>query len=322
VAICNASSLASSSEVTCKDDPSKQPIRYPLLFLNSGFASWSFQSGTEDYPQIWTGLVRAFSLGRLTYESDKSLAMSGIAKVFASESHFKSSDYLAGLWKPLLLEHLCWIQGELQENPSHGVPSWSWASSSAGNSIGYHVGKLFGTFKVSVLEAQVELVGTEYGEVNGGWLLLKCQPLVKVVDFVHIIRGYFGELILKINDTEVLAKSWGAHDRIYLDRTPDISLGQIHMMLVRSNDAGDLAIFMLIQAQTGARRTFSRSNRGNYRRFGLAVAQGRHRDSGISLAAAFREAQNNPKACASELDYVNTICQDENGKGEYVIKLT
>ena len=322
VTICNANSLASSSEGTYKDDPPKQLIRYPLLSVNSNFASWSFRSGTEGYPQIWTGLIKAFSSGRLTYESDKLLAMSGIAKVFALESHFQSSDYLAGLWKPLLLEHLCWIQLKLQENPSHRVPSWSWASSTAGNLIFYNFQKdEFGTFKISVLEAQVELVGTEYGEVNGGWLILKCQALVKIVIFALKIRGNIHEGILKINDTEVLVERSRTRDLIHLDRIPDISLGQIYMMLVQSNDAGDLAIFMLIQAQTGPRRTFSRSNRGNYRRLGLVVAEGRHRDSGTYLTAVFREAQNNPKACASELDYMSTICQDENGMDEHVIKL-
>ncbi|KAF5627029.1 hypothetical protein F52700_8512 [Fusarium sp. NRRL 52700] len=83
----------------------------------------------KTYHTLWGSLVSIYANCALTKESDRLIAMSGIAKRFQEAS---KDTYLAGLWKGVIHSDLTWKtnanQGaEVFRNESY-APTWSWAS--------------------------------------------------------------------------------------------------------------------------------------------------------------------------------------------------
>lgn len=100
-------------------------------FLLSDRGTSSSQRASRYLP--WTEVVEQYSKRKLTYMSDKLLAIAGIAQEF----HTLFPDvYLAGLWKSNLIKQLGWrrtllngVQAEDTSTPLlGGIPKWSWAS--------------------------------------------------------------------------------------------------------------------------------------------------------------------------------------------------
>lgn len=57
----------------------------------------------------WDAIVELYSLGNLTFASDKLVALSGLADAISSRQTNTSDDgYLAGLWQSSLPSHLLW----------------------------------------------------------------------------------------------------------------------------------------------------------------------------------------------------------------------
>ncbi|KAK4967995.1 hypothetical protein LTR42_010325 [Elasticomyces elasticus] len=92
-------------------------------------------SRMQDYTeaiQRWENICHTFTRRALTLSSDRALAVSGIAQIFAELS---GDQYVAGLWKSCLHSGLLWkIEHELQDRKqirrptSYQGPSWSWLS--------------------------------------------------------------------------------------------------------------------------------------------------------------------------------------------------
>ena len=76
----------------------------------------------------WSELVRMYTRGRLTYSSDKLLAMSGLARQYMTRNRLRDPDYIAGLWRPQLPHALLWRVEEGRAPSKYRAPSWSWAS--------------------------------------------------------------------------------------------------------------------------------------------------------------------------------------------------
>ncbi|KAI1417815.1 heterokaryon incompatibility protein-domain-containing protein [Hypoxylon sp. FL1857] len=90
-----------------------------------------FEKGT-DIRQIWVDLVAFYSNCRLTEQSDKLVALYGLASEL---QNITGDEYLSGLWAKDLYKQLCWqTHGYLREKvdrntiPNHIVPTWSWAT--------------------------------------------------------------------------------------------------------------------------------------------------------------------------------------------------
>jgi hypothetical protein len=87
-----------------------------------------------DIPQhalahLWAAMVKRYTSSRLTYENDKLVALSGLAKAVQSGLE---DEYLAGLWKGGVIRQLLWYtpftSGEYVYPKDFVAPSWSWAS--------------------------------------------------------------------------------------------------------------------------------------------------------------------------------------------------
>ncbi|KAJ3516823.1 hypothetical protein NM208_g14793 [Fusarium decemcellulare] len=93
---------------------------------------------------VWPELVQEYMQNDLTFEEDRLIAFSGVARLMANRT---GDDYMAGLWKSRLMFDLLWAPAQAVERwrmhrfdserlasspyrcPGDGVPSWSWAAS-------------------------------------------------------------------------------------------------------------------------------------------------------------------------------------------------
>lgn len=124
------------------------------------------------YPYIfWTHLVETYSKARLSYTSDKLIALSGIAKRFSKKTE---CDYHAGLWRTSIEYQLLWHvarSGRPNSAPAYRAPSWSWASVDGetfqprwwksdaiiANVTGVHVNTTFSKYGTLDIEKHAEL---------------------------------------------------------------------------------------------------------------------------------------------------------------------
>ncbi|KAK4240097.1 HET-domain-containing protein [Achaetomium macrosporum] len=85
-------------------------------------------SAEMDLRHKWTRLAEYYPKCRLTYPSDKLIALSGLA----TEVRNATNDvYLAGVWQDDLRRQLCWIPQyiHIRSTPSvYLAPTWSWVS--------------------------------------------------------------------------------------------------------------------------------------------------------------------------------------------------
>ena len=105
------------------------------LLNNVGCHSDGAEGGSETNPKdglwkLWKGIVELYSAKKLTYTSDKLVALSGIAKLMQQAF---DDQYCAGLWRKNLVTQLFWVgacdEQRLRPRPKpYRAPSWSWAS--------------------------------------------------------------------------------------------------------------------------------------------------------------------------------------------------
>ncbi|OAP55065.1 hypothetical protein AYL99_10765 [Fonsecaea erecta] len=76
----------------------------------------------------WHQLVKMYSPKKLTYSSDKLLAIEGLAKQYMAKNRLHADDYLVGLWKPQLPHALLWRVEGGRRPTKYRAPTWTWAS--------------------------------------------------------------------------------------------------------------------------------------------------------------------------------------------------
>lgn len=117
-------------ECTSMQASESVPFGYP--YGNMAFKSFdpllphSTSSGAA-LVKTWQSLVQTYTQAGLTKETDKLVAISGLAKAFAAQSDIQ---YFAGLWNYGLEGQLLWSGGwpPTKRPTVFCAPSWSWAS--------------------------------------------------------------------------------------------------------------------------------------------------------------------------------------------------
>lgn len=146
------------------------PERYYRALIEFG------QDAASDLA-TWHHIVRVYSNRRLTEESDKLPALSGLAsRVYQSTK----DTYLAGLWQSALFSGLHWkVQYHGNEQVEHvsarsaayTAPSWSWAA--CDYPVIFHLDGLSSRPAIHDISADVSVVGLDpFGQVSGGRLTL------------------------------------------------------------------------------------------------------------------------------------------------------
>lgn len=137
----------------------------PLAVYSEG--NWTTRA------EAWANIVDVYSSKRLTYQSDRLPALSGMAYEM---QHPLKDQYLAGLWRQTLLRDLCWVPDIPIGTPTaYQAPSWSWASHSS--HVHFRAGmRKMGEIRgylATVKQAHVETASENpFGQVRNGWLTL------------------------------------------------------------------------------------------------------------------------------------------------------
>jgi hypothetical protein len=94
---------------------------------------------TPDLIELWMGIAEEYSKRSLTYETNKLVALSGLAKRFQSNG---LQGYIAGNWVANIRDMLLWWSRPVtmsdpncERRTEYTAPSWSWASSPSNKSI-------------------------------------------------------------------------------------------------------------------------------------------------------------------------------------------
>ena len=110
---------------------------YGIEYLSPKVKYWTHErKSNSDVPiaQRWRELVTEYCKLQITYETDRLVAIGGIASNF-QQARGKET-YLAGLWSGSLLADLLWnpvVTAKSRRSHEYVAPSWSWASAGGCN---------------------------------------------------------------------------------------------------------------------------------------------------------------------------------------------
>jgi len=152
-----------------------QEVRKPAAFV----LSWSFDLKSRGV-DVWSGVVEHYSGRRLTYMSDKLIALSSLAHDMKEKIN---GNYLAGIWKEDLVWGLLWECSSIDMNiysdiaPSrckiYRAPSWSWAAGDG--AVKWYSRRKPKYFREEVVVKDVKTTaveGSSLGAVTDGILIL------------------------------------------------------------------------------------------------------------------------------------------------------
>lgn len=131
----------------------------------------------------WYGILMQYAECKLSFPSDKLVAISGVAKDMKKRlAEFgQDTDYLAGLWRCELPQSLVWnLRGTGTRPPVYRAPSWSWAAVDGRVNMAQWLANPDDILLSSLIAAETTPLGEdETGQVLTGSVTLK-GPLVTV----------------------------------------------------------------------------------------------------------------------------------------------
>lgn len=150
-----------------------------------------FHRDLKPLSDIWDKIVSLYTGGKLSFASDKMVAISGIAQKVAKES---GDVYVAGLWRKDIELQVLWCQvspgRRLKKGSTYRAPSWSWASVDE-NGYVYYSPRLEGVehvYYAHVIDVNVVPAGNElFGELAGGELKMSCS--VMLTGKLRLVKG-------------------------------------------------------------------------------------------------------------------------------------
>lgn len=134
-------------------------------------------------PAIWRTMVEEYSRTAVTVSGDRLVALSGVAQRFHTAFQ---TEYLAGLWRDRLLEHLQWytepthppqLPAPAPRPKGYRAPTWSWASVDGAIQFEEQWQRRTGLAKVVRCETTLKLPALTFGEVTSGILVLRAPTI-------------------------------------------------------------------------------------------------------------------------------------------------
>lgn len=136
----------------------------------------------EQLYTMWYLLVESYTEGQLTFDSDRPIAIAGLARTFAHLLELQPGDYLCGLWRPRLAEEMMWLTytHPPTERVDPSLPSWSWLSVKGHARMQpIHVGNRQQKTVLEVVDADATVLGGDpFGPVVSGFLKVRA-PLCR-----------------------------------------------------------------------------------------------------------------------------------------------
>lgn len=177
----------------------------------------------------WFELVKKYSSCRVTFEEDKLVAFSGVAKEFGAQAA-----YLAGLWKADLAWQLLWHDiGTAVRSTSYRAPSWSWASVDMEWLVYPPYPPQARRDLVRIIAAETTPVHEPFGQIADGYL--KLQGILHESTRRHLYEQQHRPL-------KIMHKRWVYEVRRHLDNPDLLSLKACYVLpvAVATFEKGDI----------------------------------------------------------------------------------
>ena len=129
----------------------------------------------------WSELLEQYSRCKITYETDRLIALQGMANELQKG---RNDEYRLGVWTGDLIQQVLWMM-EVFAQPNSGLttaPSWSWASKSGSK----HFSSIYPATGNNMAK-KISIIDDSTLSVNGS--LRKCSVSVEEVDF-GCVRHY------------------------------------------------------------------------------------------------------------------------------------
>jgi hypothetical protein len=104
-------------------------MRRAFLVVSSRRFDWSQELDVVEFHILWMQVVAAYSQRELTDETDRLIALLGVARRMQERV---GARFVGGLWEQALGLNLLWVSDRPAEGRKEGamVPTWSWAAAS------------------------------------------------------------------------------------------------------------------------------------------------------------------------------------------------
>ncbi|KIW23170.1 uncharacterized protein PV07_11390 [Cladophialophora immunda] len=152
----------------------------------------SLTENGDSLPFAWMRVTERYSCLDLTRDSDRAIALSGIAQEVVESG--RGGNYLAGLWSDKLAHQLVWVLSNTFRRPKEYIaPSWSWLSvfgriEYGPNRMDY--GAAWSTIDVVITDAAVSASKPDgTGKIKSGYLLLDGKALDMEVEVIEVLKG-------------------------------------------------------------------------------------------------------------------------------------
>jgi len=227
-------------------------------FSEDWFGMLKFDKSLNSY-DLWSNIVLEYTRCNLTMESDKLVAISGVAQMIR---RLLKDEYLAGLWRKWLPYHLLWYK----ENPNdtgrsavYRAPTWSWAS--VDGEVWCHPISLIDgeEILVDIIEAVVqdaESNTTAIGSVVSG--TIKIRGMLKQTRLVYLDEDELYILLFDGRGPTDLNDSIAYPDCVETTKCNELWCVPVHRFEV---EEGDWRIYGLVLQST--------SVKGEYQRVGV-----------------------------------------------------
>jgi hypothetical protein len=271
-------------------------------------------SSLDNYT-LWGYIATTYTKRELSFESDKLVAISGIAEQMQKGL---GDQYLAGLWRNHLADQLLWTAEYGRERTrkstrphEYRAPTWSWAS------IDGEIGRL-GHIRYSddrgimidILAARVDLAtASPFGQITGAFLQVKGK-LAKAAMYVSTEPGSIWSFGVYV---KTLCKAdFHVFQDVAFEQGTEISadfFDNLYCLPVRSPTvypAGDFGIRGLLLQATGKRA-------GEFKRFGAFSVFYQKDDMLLANACEYFDSQ--AESCGFEYS------SDDEGGYKYIITI-
>jgi hypothetical protein len=249
-------------------------------------------SSLDNYT-LWGSIIATYTKGALSFESDKLVALSGIA---AQMHKVLGDQYLAGLWRNHFADQLLWTaeyastRSRNSTRPhDYRAPSWSWAAIEGEIGRLGHIRYSDGRgIMIDILAVRVELATTDpFGQITGAFLQVKGK-LAKAAMYVSAAPG--GIWSFEVYAGTLLEIGFHVHQDVAFEEGTWISadsLNNLYCLPVRNPTvypAGDFGVRGLLLQPTGNRA-------GEFRRFGAFSVFSQTDDALLARACEYFDSQ-------------------------------
>ncbi|KAF5674282.1 tol [Fusarium circinatum] len=176
--------------LSIRNNAARLSIRGAFSFL------WSFKGKDmkekAEFHLRWYEMVTSYSVRNLTNDSDKMMAIAGVAYFIQQSTGFK---YAAGLWQDTLPFNLLWkVESGIKRRPyGRSLPTWSWAS--VDGKISHGLKKI----DQVPLSGPILSIADDSSSVSDSWEVVESLASDPVVQATHVVNGMAHNATLKLS---------------------------------------------------------------------------------------------------------------------------